>query len=547
MQLMKAFARLLLVPAVALAASIPPAAESALEGITTDAFEGHVRFLADDLLEGRAAGTRGYDVAAAYVAAHFRKLGLRPAGDPGSYYQQVPFIQSTSIRDEAAMILHRRSGDHALTVLDDFIVQANPHTETAAVRAPVVFAGFGITAPELGWNDYAEIEAEGKVVILLAGGPNHFPATLRAHHSSSAEKAANAVRHGAVGLITLRGPQSEKRYSWERYRSQNRRTSLRWVGPDGRIGKTHPELRVTATINRSGAEALFQGAKRSLSDVFALEGDPKKPLAFALPGEITLSSQSRHERITSPNVAAILPGSDPSLAPETIVYTAHLDHLGIVDPVDGDSIANGVFDNASGTAALLEAASAFAALPVPPRRSILFLAVTAEEKGLLGSDYFAHYPTIDRERIVANVNMDMFMMIYPLRDVLVYGVEHSTLARHVARAAEVLGVSTIADPAPEEAAFVRSDQYSFVRQGVPAIAINEGADAGGGPGSALEAFTEWRRTRYHRPSDDFSQPIEWEAGRDLARFGFLIGYFVAEDPERPRWNERDFFGRTFGR
>ena len=544
---MKRLAALLIIPAILGAATIPPAADEAIEGITTDAFQGHVRFLGDDLLEGRAAGTRGYDVAAAYVAAHFRKLGLEPAGEDGSYYQQVPLIQSTSIREETSMVLHRKSGDRELTVLDHFIIQANPHVEEAEVRAPVVFAGFGITAPELGWNDYAGIDAKGKFVVLLSGGPTHFPATLRAHHSSSSEKAANAVRHGAIGLITLRGPQAEKRYPWERYRGQNRRPSLRWVGPDGRIGKSHPELRVTATINRPAAEALFQGARHSLSDVFALEDDPKKPLAFALPGEITLRSRSVHERITSPNVAALLPGSDPSLAHETIVYTAHLDGLGIVDPIDGDTIANGVFDNASGTAAVLEAATAFTGLPVPPKRSILFLLVTAEEKGLLGSDYFANYPTIDRERIVANVNMDMFMMMYPVRDVLVYGVEHSTLARHVDFAAAHLGVVRIADPAPEEASFVRSDQYSFVRQGVPAIAINEGVNAGEGPGSALEAYTEWRRTRYHRPSDDLSQPIHWEAGRDLARFGFLVGYLVAQDPETPRWNEGDFFGRTFGR
>lgn len=540
-------AALLFVPLLTFATPLPPPAQKALEGITSSAFEGHVRFLADDRLEGRAAGTRGYDLAAAWVASHFRKLGLEPAGDDGSYLQQIEFIQSTAIPEETSFVLHRPAGDRALTVLDDYVIQPTPHLVEAELRAPVVFAGFGITALELGWDDYASIDAKGKIVVLLAGGPTHFPSSLRAHHSSSAEKAANAVAHGAIGLITLRGPESEQRYPWDRYRGQNRRPSLRWVGPDGRIGKTNPELRVTATINRTGAEALFEGARHSLSDVFALEKDVKKPLVFPLPGEVTIRSRSSHQRLTSPNVAAILPGSDPALAHETIVYTAHLDHLGIVEPVDGDSIANGLFDNASGTAAILQAASAFASMPLAPKRSILFLAVTAEEKGLLGSDYFAHYPTIERDRIVANINMDMFMLIYPLRDVLVYGVEHSTLARHVEAAAKHLGVAVIPDPAPQEASFVRSDQYSFVRQGVPAIAINEGADAGDGPGSALEAFEEWRRTRYHRPSDDFSQPVHWDTGRDLARFGFLVGFLVAQDPERPRWSEGDFFGRTFGR
>jgi Zn-dependent M28 family amino/carboxypeptidase len=248
----------------------------------------------------------------------------------------------------------------------------------------------------------------------------------------------------------------------------------------------------------------------------------------------------------SPNVAGLLRGSDPRIRDEVVVFTAHLDHLGIGEPVNGDSIYNGALDNASGSAALLEVARAFARLPKPPRRSVLFLAVTAEEKGLLGSDYFAEYPTVPSERIVANLNLDVLAMLYPLRQVVPMGAEHSTLEATVKRAASQMGIELGPDPFPEEVFFVRSDQYSFVRRGVPSLFLFWGFKSDSGVDAAAR-FREWGRTRYHTPQDDLSQPMDLEAGARHAQINFLVGLDVANADGRPAWKPGDFFGRTFGR
>lgn len=533
----------ILISSSLLAAEIPPAADQAVSGITEAAFRSHVRFLGDDLLEGRAAGTRGYDLSAGWLVARFEEAGLEPSGDDGSWYQQVPFVRSTL--DFGSMVLHRRSGDRELTLYEDFVVQPDPVRPTSEVTAPAAFVGFGISAPDLQWDEYAAIDVRGKIAVILAGAPARFPPTLRAHHAASSNKISLAVERGAVGVVIVRGPESEKRYPWDRMIRGAKLPSLRWIGPDGTVARHHPQLGAVATIGRGTAEELFSGARGGVERVFALEQDARRPLTFPLDARLTIRTSSSHERITSPNVAAILRGSDPVLRDEVVVYSAHLDHVGITEPVNGDRINNGVMDNATGIAALVETAKAFKSLPYSPARSLLFLAVTAEEKGLLGSDYFAGHPTVPADDIVANINMDMFLMLYPMREVLVHGYDHSTLARAIDSAAAHLGIRPIPDPAPEEASFVRSDQYSFVKRGVPGIAISEGTDPSAADPRA--ATREWLLTRYHTPSDDLDQPIHWEAGRDFARFSFLIGYIVASAAEAPRWNEGDFFGEQFGR
>ncbi|MFN2238556.1 MAG: M28 family metallopeptidase [Thermoanaerobaculia bacterium] len=532
----------ILISSSLLAAEIHPPAEEALAGITEARFRSHVRFLGDDLLEGRGAGTRGYDLSAAWLAARFEELELEPAGDEGSWFQQVPFVRSTL--ESGAMILHERSGDRELTLYDDFVVQPDPARATSEVTAPAVFAGFGISAPDLEWDDYARIDVRGKVAVILASAPGQFPPTLRAHHASSANKISLAAERGAVAVVIVRGPESEKRYPWDRMTRGAKLPAFRWVGPDGEIARYHPQLEAVATVSHDTATSLFSRSRGGVERVFALEQNARRPITFPLDARLTIRTTSSHERITSPNVAAIIHGSDPALREEIIVYSAHLDHIGITEPVNGDRINNGVMDNATGIAALVETARAFASLPAPPPRSILFLAVTAEEKGLLGSDYFANHPTVPAERIVANINMDMFLMLYPLSEVLVHGYEHSTLARAVDAAAAQMGIRVIPDPAPEEASFVRSDQYSFVKRGIPGIAISEGTNPVAADPRA--ASSEWLLTRYHTPADDLDQPIHWEAGRDFARFSFLVGYGVATAVERPRWNEGDFFGVRYG-
>jgi Zn-dependent M28 family amino/carboxypeptidase len=255
---------------------------------------------------------------------------------------------------------------------------------------------------------------------------------------------------------------------------------------------------------------------------------------------------SVHDRLESPNVAGLLHGSDPRLRDEVVVYTAHLDHLGIGEPVQGDSIYNGALDNASGSAAMLEVARAFTSLAKPPRRSVLFLAVTGEEEGLLGSDYFAEHPTVPMERIVANVNLDGLAILYPFREMVAFGAEHSTLDSTVARVARRMGVTIAPDPFPQEVFFVRSDQYSFVRRGVPSLFPFLGMRSDSGV-DAPARFKEWLATRYHTPQDDLGQPMDLESGARNAQLEFLVGLEIANSDERPAWKKGDFFERTFGR
>lgn len=525
------------------AAEVPPEVAAALGSITEPAYRAHVEFLGHDLLEGRAAGTRGYDLAARWMAARFEEAGLDPGAADGSWYQQVPLVRSAL--KEGVVTIRSDSGVRELRHLDEFIIQPNPVRAQSEVTAPVVFAGFGVSAPDLQWDDYASADVRGKIAVILVGAPAQFPPTLRAHHGATGSKLALAAEKGAVGVLFLRGPESEKRYPWDRAVRGSKLPSLTWVGPGDEVGRYHPELAAIGTLDRTGAGALFAHAPVGLERVFDLEREAKRPLTFPLDATVTMRTASAHERIQSANVAAIVRGSDPILRDEFVVYSAHLDHVGITDPVNGDPINNGVMDNATGIAALIETAKAFASLPEPPARSVLFIAVTAEERGLLGSDYFARFPTVPLQNIVANVNMDMFLMLYPMKEVLVHGYQHSTLSEAVDAAAGYMGIRRIEDPAPAEASFVRSDQYSFVRQGIPAIYISEGTDPDAADPEAASA--EWLRTRYHTPSDDLTQPIEWSAGRDFARFSFLTGYLIARERDRPRWNDGDFFGTRFRR
>jgi Zn-dependent M28 family amino/carboxypeptidase len=268
---------------------------------------------------------------------------------------------------------------------------------------------------------------------------------------------------------------------------------------------------------------------------------------FDLPARMRAWSRTMHGRVESPNVVGLLRGSDPGLRDEVVVLTAHLDHLGIGVPMKGDSIHNGAYDNATGCGALIEIARAMAALPDRPRRSFLFVAVSGEEKGLQGSDYFARFPTVPAERIVADINMDMFLMLEPMPDVVVFGGEHSSLGEVAARAARSVGLRTVPDPAPEEVVFIRSDQFNFVRQGIPAVfPVLSGANTVA-PGDSLSPVQRWRRTIYHTPLDDMTQTMDMESGARFMRMQFLLALEVANATARPTWNRGDFFGDTFAK
>jgi Zn-dependent M28 family amino/carboxypeptidase len=340
--------------------------------------------------------------------------------------------------------------------------------------------------------------------------------------------------------------QIEERIPFSRVVRFYREQSLRWIDKDGTPNDAQPQIRASATLSKSGAAILFEGAPKTLAD--AIDDSAKgQTQSFLLARSMAIHVVSRHTPTESPNIAAILPGSDTKLKSEYVAYTAHADHLGIGEAISGDSIYNGAIDNASGTAALLELAHVFSELPTAPRRSILFLIVTGEEEGLLGSDYYAHYPTVPISQIAANVNMDGISLLYDFRDIVPLGAEHSSIAGAVDRAAQHFGLEVSPDPLPEEVFFIRSDQYSFVRQGVPAVAITEGFKAVDPKINGKEMSLNWERTLYHTPKDDMQQPLNLDAAVKLTRVDFSVGYLIAQEDRRPAWNEGDFFAHVTDR
>jgi len=325
---------------------------------------------------------------------------------------------------------------------------------------------------------------------------------------------------------------------------QSRMGSMRWVAGDGRPRETQPELLLDCLLSETGAELLFEGAPRPLDDVIEeIAAGASQP--FEMPYELHVRTASVNTPLRSPNVIARLPGSDELLRDEYVVLTAHLDHLGIGDAVEGDTIHNGAYDNASGVGIMIEVARALTALTEAPLRSVLFLAVTGEEKGLLGSKYFVRHPTVPLETIVANVNLDMVLMLDPLTEVVAFGAEHSTLARSVERAAARMRLELVPDPIPEEVMFIRSDQFPFVQAGVPAVFLVSWFNPASSERSVAK-FRQWMRDIYHSPADDMDQKMDFGAGADFARLNLLTTYFVANEPARPSWNPGDFFGERFG-
>ena len=418
--------------------------------------------------------------------------------------------------------------------------------DEVSVTAPVVFVGHGVVAPDQGYDDYAAVDVEGKIVAWIGGAPSSFPSTERAYYSEGSVKTENAVARGAVGILTFASAEMSKRYPWDRIAKNAGTPGFRWLDTDGAPSSFYPQIRGSAFLSHSAAAKLFEGSGRSLEEV--LEADRENRLeSFDLDVEVSLSRNTSHESISSPNVAAILRGSDPDLQNEYIVYTAHLDHVGVGEPKDGDAIYNGAYDNAMGTSLLIEIARLFATSTEKPKRSILFLVVTAEEKGLLGAEYFVHYPTVPIDSIVANVNLDFPLFLYPLADVVAFGEQHSSLAAPVAKAAETVGFEVSPDPLPEEVIFIRSDQYPFVQQGIPAIYFSPGQNSTDPDIDARAVFMKFLATHYHAPSDDLTRPVHWESAERFAVVNYLLGREIADGPDRPTWNEGDFFGEKFGR
>jgi Peptidase family M28 len=528
------------------------ALEQATKTIGPEQIRAHIRFLSDGLLQGRAPGTPGYDIAARYVATELEGMGLHP-GASGNWYQPVPLANAVTDAAASSVTLTVNGKEERLTDAKDYILstwfatpaKANSKAESD-VSAPVVFVGFGVTAPDQKYDDYARIDAKGKIVASIYGAPSAFPSTERAYYSDTTVKNKIAVAHGAVGTLSIYLPEDWKRWPWDWLVPQIQIGEMHWLTKDGSPHDFFPELRGNALLSEQGEKLLFAGAPKSLDEIFAT-ARASKPQAFLLPVSAHIHTVANQTVITSPNIIAELKGSDPALRDQYVVYTAHVDHLGICPPVNGDDVCHGALDNASGTSTLLEIARAYASLPLPPRRSVLFVFVTGEEMGLLGSDYFAHFPTVPLKSIVANVNIDGAPGVYfPMKDVVALGAEHSTLGDEVASAAKLMQYQVSPDPMPEEVLFIRSDQYSFVLQGVPAVDITDGVYSTDPKVDGLAVIKKWLVTRYHTPLDNMEQPMDLDSAAKGAVMNFLVGYQVAQRSNVPDWNKGDFFGMTFG-
>jgi hypothetical protein len=524
----------------------PPSdpADAAMESIGPEAIRADMRFLADDLLEGRGTATRGHEIAARFMAAEFESMGLSAAGDAGTYFQKVPLRAVVADEANSSMSITRNGKTQKLVFRKDFLSIGDPGRKDTSVEAPIVYVGFGVTAPEQNFDDYKGIDAKGKIVALVFEAPN-FESSLKAHYSSFDVKFANAVAHGAVGVIILSDPVLESIYPFKERVRDLSRPGLRWLEKNGTPHDSFPELKGGADLDPETTKKLFEGSGHSAEEVFAAAKDGKS-LAFRLPVSAKIRDVQKLTDVSSPNVVAKLEGSDPALKNEYIVYTAHLDHLGVGEPVNGDSIYNGALDNASGSAVMLEVARAFTTMKPRPKRSILFVSVTGEEAGLLGSDYFASNPTVPKSAIVANVNMDEDQMLWPLLDIIPFGAEHSSLDQVVKQVASRLHLDLSPDPMPEEVIFIRSDQYSFVKQGIPAVYPSPGFKSNDSSIKPAEITKNWENTRYHQPSDDMQQPgLDFDQAVKYARFVYLCGWLIAQDPARPTWNTHDFFGDRY--
>ncbi|RAK65626.1 M28 family metallopeptidase [Phenylobacterium kunshanense] len=533
--------KLLTATAVALALAAPAAAQTApdLERSAANV-KAHVEFLASDLLQGRETGSPGYDIAANYVASQFALLGLKPAGDKGSYFQQVPMVAFRAA-DKGEFVVRAKDGSASpLAFGEEVLLGRNAGAADHKVSAPLVFAGYGVVAPEKKHDDYKGLNAKGKIVVVLSGGPPGFQTEERAYYGNARTKRMAAAKAGAVGVIFLSTPKDELRRPFAEGARSWQAWAMTWRKPDGTAFDVAPGTPGLGSISVKGAEKLFAGAPKTFAQVIAEADKPKGvvprfPLATAM--DVTLRTEMKV--IQSANVAGLLEGSDPKLKDEVIVLSAHLDHIGITPPLNGDEINNGALDNAGGIATTLEVARAFQESGQKPKRSLLFLAVTAEEKGLLGAEYFARNPTVAGP-MVANVNLDMPILTYDFLDVVAFGAERSSLGPAVQRAAQRMGVSLSADPMPEEGLFTRSDHFRFVEVGVPSTFLMTGFQNGG------EAkFRGFLKDCYHKPCDDLGQGIDYAAGAKFARINYEIARELADADQRPLWNKGDFFAGKF--
>ena len=508
----------------------------------------HIAFLADDALEGRNVGTPGFEKAARYVEERFKAIGLKPGG-VGSYRQPVKFESRVLVPEESKLAILQAGQEEPLTLAEDASLTARGELN-GDFEAPMVFIGYGLSIPEANWDDLAGLDIRGKVAVYVnVAAPANVSDNVRSHMSSAAERWAVLKKAGAIGIATFPNPNPPAGTTTDNSLPATTGAGLgrgRGQAPQPTVVLADRDLQeqagevVSITVTRRGADKFLAGSGHSLAELDQLVAD-KKPLPrFALPGALRAHAALKRESIDSENVIGVYEGSDPRLKSEYVVMSAHLDHVGVGRAVNGDTIYNGAMDDASGVASIIEIAKLLKESGVKSKRSILFMAQTAEEKGLLGSKYFAAHPTVAADNLIADLNLDMFLPLYPLKVIEVQGLTESSLGETVRAAAKELGVDVQSDREPEQNRFIRSDQYSFIRRGIPSLAFKFGYDFG----SAEEKTRrDWVRDVYHKPNDDLNQPVDLEAAAKFDRVIMRLLLRVANDQARPAWNDTSFFKR----
>ena len=492
-----------------------------------------VSTLAHDDMKGRLTGTPDYLRAADYVIGRLKHEGIKPAGAHG-YLQPVALEQQ--VVDQAASRAELRDAKGVVTALKvggDILISAGSGPRPPQVDAPLVFIGYGLHLPKQGHDDFAGRDLKGKIAVIISGGPADISGAIKSN--ARFERLAALSKLGAVGVISLTTPMQTE-IQWERQKLLVRQPGMYLADAALRDVKA-PVF--AATFDPAKAELLFRGSGHSFAELAALADASKALPRFALPLRLKAGIAATRSRLSSPNVIGVLEGSDPKRKSEYVTVSAHLDHLGVGAPIKGDAIYNGAMDNATGVASVLDMARRLKA-GAPPKRSILFLFFTAEEKGLLGSSYFARRPTVPKASIVANLNLDMALPLWPLTSVFSPGQDESSLGDDLRAAAAPLGIAVTVDPMPDRNSFTRADQYSFVREGIPALFPKFGFAAGT---PQFEMERAWRSTRYHSPSDDLSQPILKDEAVKLNALAAAVLRRVADAKARPRWVAGSIFAK----
>lgn len=497
----------------------------------------YVKVLASDDMEGRETGSAALRRAEAYVVEQLQADGLEPAGATG-FYQTIQFESRQVVESGSSLALVNGKQVEPLSFSNDAFFSTRVDM-ASSVDAPLVFAGYGLSVPEKNYDDFAGLDLKGKVAVIVAGAPSDIPGALASHYQSTSERSKALRKAGAIGTVVILNPASMD-IPWERI-SANRAhpsMSLRGAEFDETAGQ-----KLAVIFNPARAEKLFEGSGHKLQEILDL-AKARKPLPrFPLALSIRAKAEVNKKTLESSNVVAKLPGSDAKLQNEYVVLSAHIDHIGIGEPINGDRIYNGAMDNAAGSAVLLDVAASLRKAPYKPRRSILFVFLTGEEKGLLGSRYFTAYPTVRPGSMVADINIDMFLPVVPLKVLTVYGLGESSLGELATETAQSLGVRSQPDPEPQRNSFIRSDQYNFIRRGVPALAMKVGFEQGS---PEQQIFKDWLTQRYHAPSDDLNQPVDLSAAAKYEEIIRGLILRVATNPERPQWNPDSFFRRYAG-